>query len=101
MLKIPSNHSDDNLVVLMKKIYGEDTFDKMLVYGEMLSAMYNMKDFTAFCFNNNVTKELLEENLNSEIVAAILNGNIKYSENMENYQRYNTKFIRDEWHKSQ
>ena len=71
-----------SLIELIKNLYGEDkVFDMMLIYGDYINQMYDREDVIEFR-KSKITKKEIEDRLNSRILQYILEGKIKYSENI-------------------
>lgn len=81
---------DFNLVSGVKQIFGiEDSFDVMLIYGKYIEATFNTTLLKGFKFDPNYTKEELLDEMDFNILQAIIYGKIKYDEKISSHFKNN------------
>lgn len=86
VFKEDRNYGEINLVKAIEEIFGkEDAFDIMLLYGKYIESVFNINKLENFKFNNNSSKEELLKEIDSNILQAIIDGKIKYDDNMPSH----------------
>lgn len=79
-----------NLVNIIKKTFSvEDSFDVMLLYGKYIETAYKETQFNEFKYNINFSKDGLLDEIDSNILQAIINGKMKYDEKMPTHFKNN------------
>lgn len=66
-----------------------DTFDVMLLYGKYIEKIFSNTKFKDFKFNLKFTKDGLLDELDKQILKLIIEGNIKYDENIPSHFKNN------------
>lgn len=79
-----------SLIDGIKQVFGfNDTFDVMLLYGKYIEKIFSNTKFKDFKFNLKFTKDGLLDELDKQILKLIIEGNIKYDENIPSHFKNN------------
>ena len=79
-----------SLIDGIKQVFGfNDTFDVMLLYGKYIEKIFSDTKFNDFKFNLKFTKDGLLDELDKQILKLIIEGNIKYDENIPSHFKNN------------
>ena len=83
-------YSQVNLVSAIKRIFSlEDSFDVMLLYGKYIESVFEANKLQNFKFNPNFSKDGLLDELDNTILQTIIDGNMKYDENIPSHFKNN------------
>lgn len=83
-------NSQINLTSAIKQTFGlNDSFDVMLSYGKYIELVFEANKLQNFKFNTNFSKDDLLNELDESILQTIIEGNIKYDENIPNHFKNN------------
>lgn len=83
-------YSQVNLVSAIKQTFGlEDSFDVMLLYGKYIESVFEANKLQNFKFNPNFSKDGLLDELDKTILKTIIDGNMKYDENIPSHFKNN------------
>ncbi len=79
-----------NLVGAIKQTFGlEDSFDVMLLYGKYIESVFEANKLQNFKFNPNFSKDDLLDELDKTILQTIIDGNMKYDDNIPSHFKNN------------
>ena len=83
-------YSQVNLVSAIRQIFSlEDSFDVMLLYGKYIESVFEANKLQNFKFNPNFSKDGLLDELDNTILQTIIDGNMKYDENIPSHFKNN------------
>lgn len=83
-------YSKVNLVSAIKQTFGlEDSFDVILLYGKYIESVFEANKLQSFKFNPNFSKDDLLDELDKTIFQTIIDGNMKYDENIPSHFKNN------------
>lgn len=88
-----------NFVNAVKQTFGESyALDVMLIYGKYIEKVYEKNDLKNFLYNSEFTPDAFLDELDKTILQNIINGNMKYDENMPSHFKNNnpTFFLADD-----
>ena len=79
-----------SLIDGIKQLFGfNDTFDVMLLYGKYIEKIFSDTKFKDFKFNLKFTKDGLLDELDKQILKLIIDGKMKYDENIPSHFKNN------------
>ena len=79
-----------NLVSSIKQIFGsDDAFDVMLLYGKYIEKVFEDNKLEDLVLNSNFSKDALLDKLDETILKNIIDGNMKYDENIPSHFKNN------------
>ncbi len=79
-----------SLIDGIKQVFGfNDTFDVMLLYGKYIEKIFSNTKFKDFKFNLKFTKDGLLDELDKQILKLIIDGKMKYDENIPSHFKNN------------
>lgn len=79
-----------SLIDGIKQVFGfNDTFDVMLLYGKYIEKIFSDTKFKDFKFNLKFTKDGLLDELDKQILKLIIDGKMKYDENIPSHFKNN------------
>ena len=79
-----------NLISSIKQIFGpEDGFDVMLLYGKYIEKIFKDDKLKSFKFNPSFSKDDLLDEMDNTILQSIIDGNMKYDENIPSHFKNN------------
>ena len=79
-----------NLISAIKSTFAaEDSFDVMLLYGKYIESVYEANQFKNFKYNPNFSKDDLLDEIDSSILQTIIDGKMKYDENIPSHFKNN------------
>lgn len=85
-----SQREQINLVRVIKQAFDlEDSFDVMLLYGKYIESVFDANGFKNFKFDPHFSKSDLLDELDSNILQTIIEGKIKYDENVPSHFKNN------------
>ena len=88
-----------NFVNALKQTFGESyALDVMLIYGKYIEKIYESNKLKNFLYNPEFTQDAFLDELDKTILQNIINGNMKYDENMPSHFKNNnpTFFLADD-----
>lgn len=74
-----------NLIAGIKETFKDDSFEVMLDYGKYIEQIYELTYLNRFEYNKNISQEELLTKLDLQIYKAIIDGKIKYDENISEH----------------
>ena len=79
-----------NFVNALKQIFGEsDALDVMLIYGKYVEKVYEANNLKNFLYNPEFTQDEFIDELDKTLLQNIIDGNIKYDENISSHFKNN------------
>lgn len=79
-----------NFVNALKQIFGEsDALDVMLIYGKYVEKVYEANNLKNFLYNPGFTQDEFLDELDKTILQNIIDGNMKYDENISSHFKNN------------
>ena len=79
-----------NFVNALKQIFGEsDALDVMLIYGKYVEKVYEANNLKNFLYNPEFTQDEFLDELDKTILQNIIDGNMKYDENISSHFKNN------------
>lgn len=79
-----------NFVNALKQIFGEsDALDVMLIYGKYVEKVYEANNLKNFLYNPDFTQDEFLDELDKTILQNIIDGNMKYDENISSHFKNN------------
>ena len=79
-----------NFVNALKQIFGEsDALDVMLIYGKYVEKVYEANNLKNFLYNPEFTQDEFLDELDKTILQNIIDGNMKYDENIPSHFKNN------------
>ena len=79
-----------NFFNALKQTFGEsDALDVMLIYGKYIEQIHEINGLKDFVYNPNFTKDEFIDEIDKTLLQNIINGNIKYDENISNHFKNN------------
>ena len=84
-----------NLVKAIEKTFGEETLDIMILYGKYFEKGYEIDQLRDFIYDPNLSKIELLNKMDSSIYQYIIDGKMKYDENISSHfkENYPTLFL--------
>ena len=74
-----------NLVSIISRVFGEDAFDVMILYGDYLEKLYEVDKLNGFDYHSKFTKEGLLNELDKTIYQGIIEGKITYDDKLSKH----------------
>ena len=84
-----------NLVKAIEKTFGEETLDIMILYGKYFEKGYEIDQLRDFIYDSTLSKKELLNKMDSSIYQYIIDGKMKYDENISSHfkDNYPTLFL--------
>ena len=83
-------HENINFVKALKQTFGEsDALDVMLIYGKYVEQVYKANNLKNFLYNPEFTQDGFLDELDKTILQNIIDGNMKYDENIPSHFKNN------------
>ncbi len=87
---IIGENDEENLVHIIQQVFGiENSFDIMFIYGKYIEAALKINKLSNLKFNPNSSKDDLLDKIDANILQAIINGGMKYDENIPSHFKNN------------